>query len=262
MALICRQLLVFIIFFPKPVENQLQLEAKGLYEGNFAMLAPNVIPLHPAVAVQPATEADHRIANHLALIVSAVEVKRRTVEKGPAMVSKAEVSAYLRSISGIVVSTAELHRTLARQPDDRKFDLGPFVWRICSLFLSSLEMNGRATLNEVLDVDCFVSAGQAHTIGLLVTEVLTNAIKHAHPTGLPVAINLACRRGQGQNLVVEISDDGIGLPENFDPITSGGVGFKLIRSLSDSLGASMTVDSDSLGTTFRFEFEADPNVQA
>jgi two-component sensor histidine kinase len=212
--------------------------------------------------VQPATEADHRIANHLALIFGAIETKRRIVEKGPAMVPKAEVGAFLRSIAGIIVNTAELHRALARQPDDQRFDLGPFVWRICSLFLSSFEMTGRAKLNEVLDDGCYVSAEQAHTISLLVTEVLMNAIKHAHPTGLPVAINLACRRGQGQSLVIEISDDGIGLPEKFDPMTDGGVGFKLIRSLSDSLGANMTVDSDSLGTAFRFEFEADPAVQA
>jgi two-component sensor histidine kinase len=81
-----------------------------------------------------------------------------------------------------------------------------------------------------------------------------NAVKHAHPTGIPVQITLVCDRNSQGNLAIEISDDGVGLPENFDVEKAGGVGFRLIRSLADRLRANLTVESDSLGLTFRLVF--------
>jgi two-component sensor histidine kinase len=84
-----------------------------------------------------------------------------------------------------------------------------------------------------------------------VNEVLMNAVKHAHPTGIPVQMRLACRRLGKTGLEIEIEDDGIGLPENFDHKSGGGVGFTLIRALANTLNATLTVESDSLGTSFR-----------
>ena len=52
---------------------------------------------------------------------------------------------------------------------------------------------------------------------------------------------------------MEMEDDGVGLPERFDPMTAGGMGFVLIRSLAASLGAKV-VRFDSLGSCFRFTF--------
>jgi len=54
-------------------------------------------------------------------------------------------------------------------------------------------------------------------------------------------------RGQ---ILIEIQDDGVGFPENFDPGKQGGVGLKLIRQLAASLGADLEIESDSLGARF------------
>jgi two-component sensor histidine kinase len=201
-----------------------------------------------------ATESDHRIANHLTLLVSLVQMQRKALSAGPATMARADVSELLREIAGKIVSVAHLHRTLAHQRQDARVDLGRYLSENCSTLVSSLELNSRVRIRRKIDGDCYVAPEQAQSIALIVTEVLMNAIKHAHPTGIPVAIKLACRRGDSKQLVVEVEDDGIGLPEGFDPMTGGGIGFKVIRSLAASAGAKMSVNSDSLGTSFQFAF--------
>ena len=86
---------------------------------------------------------------------------------------------------------------------------------------------------------------------LVVGEIVMNAIKHAHPTGLPVSISVTCERNADGSIGLEVADDGIGLPENYDPMTSTGLGMRLIRTLCEKLDAGLQIESDSLGLTFR-----------
>ena len=88
------------------------------------------------------------------------------------------------------------------------------------------------------------------TVALIVGEIIMNAIKHAHPTGLPVEISIVCARNAQGRIAVEIGDDGVGLPESFDTRRDGGTGFRLIRQLAGAIYADLEIDSDSLGTRF------------
>ena len=74
-----------------------------------------------------------------------------------------------------------------------------------------------------------------------------NAIKYAHPSGIPVRIEIACSRKADGGLLLTISDDGVGLPEGFDAEQDGGMGFKMIRTLAGSLKAGLEIQSTSLG---------------
>jgi two-component sensor histidine kinase len=116
--------------------------------------------------------------------------------------------------------------------------------------VSSLGLSARARVVHRLDNDCAASPDQAQAIGLILSEVVMNAVKHAHPTGIPVQISISCRKLEGGALAIEIGDDGVGLPEGFDWKKGGGVGFLLIRSLAKKLGAELYVESDALGSIF------------
>ena len=83
-----------------------------------------------------------------------------------------------------------------------------------------------------------------------------NAVKYAHPSGVPVQMSIDCSRGADGNVVLEIADDGVGLPEGFDAERDGGVGFRLIRSLASQLGAKLEIESDSMGLAFRLRLPA------
>jgi len=83
-----------------------------------------------------------------------------------------------------------------------------------------------------------------------------NAVKYAHPTDLPTQITISCGRNAKGHMYLDVADDGVGLPENFDEKKDGGVGFKLIRGLTKQVGASLDVRSSSLGLLFRLTFPA------
>ena len=97
---------------------------------------------------------------------------------------------------------------------------------------------------------CLVSLDQARQISLLTHEVVANALKHAHPSGIAVEVTIECRRFADGRVVVEIGDDGVGLPENMDPYRDGGAGFKKIRALAGAMDAELRIESDSLGLRF------------
>ncbi|HEY5239726.1 MAG TPA: sensor histidine kinase [Rhizomicrobium sp.] len=195
-------------------------------------------------------EANHRISNHLSLLASLVQTQANAVSKGPETLNRETASAILRETAGKIVSIGHLHRRLAEQPHKGDINLCDYLIEACATLVSSLALSGRANLVQRLSANCNVSPEQAQQIGLMVSEIVMNAIKHAHPTGIPVQISLGCRREENGRLTIEVSDDGVGLPEDQDPSMKGGVGFRLIRSLAQSLKADLRIESDSLGLTF------------
>jgi two-component sensor histidine kinase len=208
-------------------------------------------PRNGSNVIDLAKEANHRISNHLTLIASMVQVQASSVARGPAMLSRVEVRSLLRETAGKISSVAHLHRKLAEQEQTDQIELGGYLIESCAILVSSLAVKERVGFVQQLETNCFVSPQQAQVIGLIVSEVMMNAVKHAHPTGIPVQMRLACRHLGKGGLEIEIEDDGIGLPEDFDYETSSGVGFTLIRSLASTLNAPLTIESDSLGTSFR-----------
>jgi two-component sensor histidine kinase len=162
----------------------------------------------------------------------------------------------LRETAGKVVSIGHLHCRLAEQPHSHQIELGDYLIECCATLISSLALAGKISIAQRMGTDCSVKADTAQRIGLFVNEVIMNAVKHAHPTGLPVEMELICRR-IGDNVVIDICDDGVGLPEDFDATKDGGVGFNLIRTLSDAVGGRLEVHSDSLGTSFCLQVPAE-----
>jgi len=208
--------------------------------------------VHPKSDIALLKEADHRIANHLALLAGMVQVQASSVARGPQLLTRNEVQQLLHETTGKIVSISRLHRVLAKHTATEDVDLADYLIENCSILISSLALSRRLGIVHRLDSSCRVKPEQAQALGLVVSEIIMNAVKHAHPTGIPVEIRLDCSRATSGQIVVEVSDDGVGLPEEFDSEHGGGVGFTLIRSLAHSLGATLTVQSDSLGTSFSF----------
>jgi PAS domain S-box-containing protein len=84
-------------------------------------------------------------------------------------------------------------------------------------------------------------------VQLIVSEAVTNAIRYAHPTGIAGRITVTCSLVSEAGVTIEVTDDGVGLPEGFDPATDGGTGFRVMRALSQRLGAALAFESTSLG---------------
>ena len=115
----------------------------------------------------------------------------------------------------------------------------------CAGLLSTVDYSG--SLTRLPSDDCAVTSDEAAVIGLIVGEAVTNAIKYAHPTGVPGKITVECRRITKVGSRIDVTDDGVGLPENFDPASDGSAGFRMMRVLSERLEAALAFESSSLG---------------
>jgi two-component system, sensor histidine kinase PdtaS len=102
-----------------------------------------------------------------------------------------------------------------------------------------------------------ISADKAIPLGLLINELVTNAAKHAYPGGAG-EIHVTGEQREGE-LHVEVSDQGVGLPKNFDidgPRAS--LGFKVIKSLLGQLDGRITVSSNQpKGATIQLDLPLD-----
>jgi two-component sensor histidine kinase len=195
-------------------------------------------------------EANHRIANHLSMIVGMVQIQVSALSKGPDVLPRADVHDILQDMAGKILSVSHLHRKLADAPHANELDLAGYLVESCSALLTSLGLNERAGIAYRLSGRCMVSPDKAQTLALIANEIVMNAVKYAHPTEIPAQITIGCGRDAQGKMVLEISDDGVGLPENFDEKRDGGVGFRLIRGLTKQIGATLKVESSSLGLSF------------
>jgi two-component sensor histidine kinase len=197
-------------------------------------------------------EADHRIANHLALLMGYLRLKGRELADRNLQPTGDEVRLLLDSVAAQIGAVARLHRSLAVSGNDGSADLGEHLQEICEPFRSSL--SGAIQIVEDLPGGCMVRHDQILPLTQIVAEVMTNAVKHAYPVGHPGPILVRCARLQDGTIEIDVTDQGRGLPAGFNPKTDGGLGFRLMRALAGQLGAELDFAPAPIGTRFHLGF--------
>jgi len=196
------------------------------------------------------TEADHRIANNLASLSSVIRLQRNAISKSAKTFTAAQVCILLADINARIEVTAKLHNSLARAVNGNGVNLGDFVREIAEM-IATLGQQGKMHLTVDNSGSGYVDPRHALHAGLIAAELLTNASKYAHPSGLVVQVGIRCQTKDDGSFVVEVTDDGVGFPESFDPATDGGLGFQLMRALATGLDAELRFEADSLGVCAR-----------
>jgi two-component sensor histidine kinase len=195
-------------------------------------------------------EADHRIANNLASLSGVIRLQRTAISRSNDTFTTRQVCMLLDDIGARIEVTAKLHKSLARAMNGNGINLGNFLQEIAEM-IGTLGPEGKMDLAVDNSGDGYIDARHALHAGLITAELLTNASKYAHPTGLAVKIKINCETKDDGSFMVEVSDDGVGFPENFDPSTDGGLGFQLMRALTNGLDAELQFEHDSLGVCAR-----------
>jgi two-component sensor histidine kinase len=187
-------------------------------------------------------EADHRIANSLAMIASLI--RKRAVEVS----STGDPRAFLLEMAARVDAVGILHRLVA-QSAGGTVQLSEYLNEICGRLSSTLALDG-ASFSVVCSPEQILPFTMAAPLGLLTAELFSNSLKYAHPAGLPVKVSLSCSRAAQDRLRIVYEDDGVGFPEGFDVAHDGHVGMQVIRLLSQQLHGTYKWDSDPLGIRF------------
>jgi two-component sensor histidine kinase len=197
-------------------------------------------------------EADHRIANNLASLSGVLRLQRNAISRSDKNLTTEQVCMLLDDISARIEVMAKLHKSLALSANRNGVNLGDFLQEIAEL-IGTLGPEGKMDLTVDHACDGYIDPRHALHAGLITAELLTNAGKYAHPTGLPVKVDIRCETRDDGSFLVEVTDDGVGFPENFDPSTDGGLGFQLMRALANGLSAELEFEHSSLGVCGRLE---------
>jgi two-component sensor histidine kinase len=145
---------------------------------------------------------------------------------------------------------AAVHEQIYRSENLGQMELGGYLRRL----IHDIELG----FDRPVAVNCdfepvMIGAERASVVGLIVTEVISNSMKHAFPSDRQGEINVALACAEGDMIRLEIRDNGVG----FDPETSSsGLGHKLVKSFARQLGGEYTLSGVG-GLDFVLEFPAD-----
>ncbi len=194
-------------------------------------------------------EADHRIANHLAMLAAFVRLKELELARDPAVPTAEAFQILLETIRTQTNAVAQLHRLMASHGGQASADLTEHLHATCGPLASLLA--GRVEVIEDFSPGCRVSPDQVLPLTQIVSEAVTNAVKHAYPSGQRGKILVRSLRDDLGGLTIEIADDGPGLPPALGLEGPGGLGMRLMRALSKQLGARLEFRSRSPGALVR-----------
>jgi two-component sensor histidine kinase len=214
--------------------------------------SPNKVPF-PSETVTSAraiAEADHRIANSLSLLAALVHSEAAQTGDRRNAIAPAEAARMLREIGTRISTVAALHRRLARTAAPA-IEFRDLLSEVVEKTMEALAPDGRFELDLQIGGPFELSSEQALPLMLIVTELINNSLKYAHPAGVKGNLLVACGGRDDGTVAVSVTDDGVGLPEGFDPETEGGLGFQTIRSLAEQIGAKLTFASGPLGLTVK-----------
>jgi two-component sensor histidine kinase len=194
-------------------------------------------------------EADHRIANHLAMLASYVRMKAADLSSRGVQPDALDVLLLLEGIGVQIDTLSHVHRSLSAGETSPPSDIGDHLRAICAPMLSVL--TGSVEFTEDFAPGCAVPPDDVLPLTQIAAEVLTNAIKHARSPGKTTRLFVGCRMDEAGAFQLEVRDNGPGFPPAFDPLTGGGLGFRLLRALSRRIGASIAFESSQDGLCFR-----------
>ncbi|MCZ0814285.1 MAG: sensor histidine kinase [Pseudomonadota bacterium] len=190
------------------------------------------------------TEANHRIANHLALLACHVRLKGAELVRRDPPPKLADLSLLLDAIGAQITAISQLHRLLSSEGTESSADLSHHLGMICSALGSGV--SGDVVIVESLASDCTIAPQHLLPTAQIVTEVMTNAIKYGRRPGRSGRIVVCCSKDASGTVLVEILDNGPGLPANG---LGSGFGYRLVQALVGQIDGAIEYRSTNQGLT-------------
>ncbi len=193
-------------------------------------------------------EVHHRVKNNLQIVSSLLHLQSGEIQDETAV-------AAFRNTEDRVRSMALLHETLYRSGNLARAEVGLYLEKLCSHLTRAAggETPRIAVGWRVPEGDLQLELDLALPFGLLVNELVSNALKHGFPGGRAGRVAVEVRREGPERLILEVADNGVGLPPGLDFTQARSLGFQLIRGLATQLGGEATVHSEG-GVVARIVF--------
>ncbi|KAF5086399.1 Histidine kinase [anaerobic digester metagenome] len=191
-------------------------------------------------------EIHHRVKNNLQIISSLLNLQSRGIDNE-------EVREIFKESQTRVKAMAMVHEKLYQSNDLSKIQFKDYILSlVVNLIQTYLKDPSIIALKTDID-EIYVDINTAVPSGLIITEIISNSLKHAFPEEGAGEINIFLRR-EGSDLVLKISDNGKGFPGDFDFRNTGTLGLQLVNSLVEQLEGKIELDNTN-GVEFRIIFK-------
>jgi PAS domain S-box-containing protein len=194
-------------------------------------------------------EIHHRVKNNLQVISSLINMQIRTLQNASSRLALEECQARVETM-------ALIHEMLYRSKDYANVPFDEYATTLASRVFSASDASMRAVgLDLALDA-LSLPVDRAIPCGLILNELISNALKHAFPDGATGTVRVELRRAADQRIVLAIGDNGVGVADSFEPRTARSLGVQLVSALVKQLSGEMEIIRHA-GTTFRITFPAE-----
>lgn len=190
-------------------------------------------------------EVHHRVKNNLAITISLLNFQIREARDR-------RLIETLRDAQNRVRSMAMIHERLYRTKSLAAVDLSEYVDQLTRQLIASYGV-ADSILPDVQVTPVELLLETAIPFGLILNELVSNACKHAYPQDQSGRLMIRVARESPENLALVVADEGVGIPDEIDPISTRSLGLRLVRDLTQQLGGTLEIIR-SAGTAFHVRF--------
>ena len=199
-------------------------------------------------------EIHHRVKNNLQIVSSLLDLQA-------ARISDQATRDLLLDSQNRIHSMALIHQTLYRSTDFGSVDFAQFSETLLSLLIRSYGIDAGRIAIRVNVEPLRLPIGVAVPCGLVLNELITNAFKHAFADRDHGEVRVALTRQLGDEVLLSVSDNGIGLPDQVDIGTTETIGLQLVNLLAMQLDGEITVHRSSpTRISVRFQIGGQPEA--
>ena len=195
-------------------------------------------------------EMQHRVANSLQIIASVLLLKARKV-------TSEESRLHLQDAHDRVMSVAAVQQLL--QSSLGEVEVGPYLTKLCESLASSMIRESRPLTLRVRSDNATISSHDAVSLGLVVTELVINALKHAFPDGRGGKVLIAYEV-EPAGWTLSVTDDGVGRAAAIST-KKPGLGTSIVEAIARQLGARVVLSDAEPGTKVALVNAASPVIQ-
>ncbi len=193
-------------------------------------------------------EIHHRVKNNLQIISSLLNLQSKNIKDKNVLSSLNEGKNRVEAMSLI-------HQNLYQSDNLTSISMHNYLEQLMHHLSSSFHSNDKIVKYQIETNNVEFDIDTAIPIGLIVNELVSNAYKHAFPRQQKGNIYINLSKKDNKEFVLEVKDDGIGIPMNLDIKKTNSLGLKLVKSLSTKqLKGSLEI-SNSKGTVFEIKFK-------
>jgi two-component sensor histidine kinase len=191
-------------------------------------------------------EVHHRVKNNLQIVMS-------LLQRQSLFIANEEALMAIRNSEHRLYSIALIHQKLYQSENYTLVHMFEYINELIGYLQESFDLNGRIIFDKFVDKSD-MNINIAVPLGLILNEAITNSIKYAFQDEKTARIKIIFQEISDNNYLLQISDNGSGLPNGFDHNQTDSMGFNLMRGLSKQIGGKLVVENSS-GVTISIQFQ-------